>query len=310
MNSNMLKVIRFIFIVVFISGLLFPTGLVVKADDAVTPEVPTESTEVVVQPVEPEAEVTPESPVLETTPVSETEDPLVVEQENVADIIASISDSGSVITDNAGNELPMASAEVAEVIAGADPYIIRPSLHGDVTYRFLVSCAGYTNDATHECIETPYPVQMAVNFAAPGETINIEAANYNETVQISSNVILNGIGGIATVNAFILMSGENVTGSTNVFAPLVFVNNGASINDGLLLAATDGTVNVAAGTYNEQIKIKKSVHLIGEGKATTNILYSGALTTSGSFDVSSIIEISGDNVQAEVSGIQYSWRWV
>ena len=92
----------------------------------------------------------------------------------------------------------------------------------------------------------------------------------------------------------------------NVFAPLVFVNNGASINDGLLLAATDGTVNVAAGTYNEQIKIKKSVHLIGEGKATTNILYSGALTTSGSFDVSSIIEISGDNVQAEVSGFNIS----
>ena len=72
MNSNMLKVIRFIFIVVFISGLLFPTGLVVRADDAITPEVPTESTEVVVQPVVPEAEVTPELPVLETTPVSET----------------------------------------------------------------------------------------------------------------------------------------------------------------------------------------------------------------------------------------------
>ena len=224
--------------------------------------------------------------------------------------MTAIAESGSVITDDAGNELPMASSVLAEAIAGSDPYIIRPSIHGDVTYRFLVSCASYTNDATNECIETPYPVQMAVNFAAPGETINIEAANYNETVQISSNVILNGIGGIASVNAFILMSGENVTGSTNVYAPLVFVNNGASINDGLLLAATNGTVNVAAGTYNEQIKIKKSVHLIGEGKATTNILYSGALTASGSFDVSSIIEISGDDFEAEVSGFNISGNGV
>ena len=195
MEKNVLKICRFIFIIVFFAGLLFPTGMVVKADDAVIPETPSESTEVVVQQEVPVTEVTPESPVVETPQVAETEDPLVVEQENAANIFAAISASGSVITDNAGNELPMASAEVAEVIAGADPYIIRPSLHGDITYRFLVSCVGYTNDATHECIETPYPVQMAVNFAAPGETINIEAANYNETVQISSNVILNGIGG-------------------------------------------------------------------------------------------------------------------
>ncbi len=310
MNKNIVKVSRIIFITVFFVGLLFPTGLVVRADDAITPEAPSESTEVVVTPEAPSVNVTSETPVVEATTVPESEAttvpesevPLVAEQENTADIIDAINDSGSVVTDNSGNKLPMASAQVAEVIAGSDPYIIRPSIHGDVTYRFLVSCAGYTNDATHECIETPYPVQMAVNFAAPGETINIDAANYNETVQISSNVVLNGIGGIASVNAFILMSGENVTGSTNVFAPLVYVNNGASINDGLLLAATDGTVNVAAGTYNGQIKIKKSVHLIGEGKATTNILYSGALTPSGSFDVSSIIGISGTNVEAEISG--------
>jgi hypothetical protein len=299
-NNNFVKVSRIIFIVLFSAGLLFPSGVVVRADDVVTPEVPAESTEVVLPPEEPAAEVTPESPVVESTQGTDS-DPTPVE-ETAADVITAIAESGSVITDDSGNELPMASSVVAEAISGSDPYIIRPSLHGDVTYRFLVSCAGYTNDATNECIETSYPVQMAVNFATLGETINLDAANYNETVQISSNVVLNGIGGIASVNAFILMSGENVTGSTNVFAPLVFVNNGASINDGLLLAATDGTVNVAAGTYNEQIKIKKSVHLIGEGKATTNILYSGALTPSGSFDVSSIIEISGDNVQAEVSG--------
>ena len=304
MNKKLVKVSRIIFIVFFIAGLLFPAGVVVRADDAVTPEVPAESTEVVVPPEEPAAEVASESSVVESAQGTDT-DPTPVE-ETAADVMTVIAESGSVITDDAGNELPMASSVVAEAIAGSDPYIIRPSIHGDVTYRFLVSCVGYTNDATNECIETPYPVQMAVNFAAPGETINIEADNYNETVQISSNVILNGIGGIASVNAFILMSGENVTGSTNVFAPLVFVNNGASINDGLLLAATNGTVNVAAGTYNEQIKIKKSVHLIGEGKATTSILYSGALTSSGSFDVSSIIEISGDNVQAEVSGFNIS----
>jgi hypothetical protein len=306
MYKNIVKVSRIIFITVFFAGLLFPTGTAVRADDTVTPEPPSETAEVVVQQEVSVTEATPETPLVVTPQVAETEDPLVVEQENTDDIFAAISESGSVITDNAGNELPMASVEVAEVIAGADPYIIRPSLHGDVTYRFLVSCVGYINDATNECIETSYPVQMAVNFAAPGETINIEAANYNETVQISSVVVLNGIGGIATVNAFILMGGENVTGSSNVFAPLVYVNNGATINDGLLLAATGGTVNVAPGSYNGQIKIKKSVHLIGAGKASTNILQSGALTSSGSYDLSSIIDVSGFNVEAEISGFNVS----
>ena len=65
MNNKIVKVSRIIFIVFFIAGLLFPAGVVVRADDAVTPEVPTESTEVVVPPEEPETEVTPESPVVE-----------------------------------------------------------------------------------------------------------------------------------------------------------------------------------------------------------------------------------------------------
>ena len=50
-----------------------------RADDAVTPEVPAESTEVVVPPEEPAAEVTPESPVVESTQGTDT-DPTLVEE--------------------------------------------------------------------------------------------------------------------------------------------------------------------------------------------------------------------------------------
>ncbi len=277
---------KIIFIVVFIFSLLFPGGTAVFAED--TP--PTvETTEVVVSETPPPDIDRVEQPKDETAPVVE---------ETPEEVITAIVESGSVITDESGVELPMASAEVVEMIAGSDPYIIR----GAVTFRFLVDCSAFTNSATQQCIETTHPVQMAVNFAESGETVNIEANTYNETVQISTAVILNGVGGNAILDAFILMFGEDVTGSTNVFAPLVYVNNGAKINDGLLLADENGTVRVAAGTYSEQIKIKKSVKLVGAGKASTNILYSGALTDSGSYDVSSIIEISGLTTTAEISG--------
>ncbi len=285
---------RIIFILIFVVGLLSPGGMNVLADDGATPETPAEIEVVNVETPAPSEAVDGEHLVV----VEEG----VVEAESAAEVISVIAESGSVITDETGVELPMASAELAEVIASADPYIIRSSPHGDITYRFLYDCSAFTNSATEECVETPNPVQMAVNFAEPGETINIEANTYNETVQVSSHVIFNGIGGNAILDAFILMAGEDVTGSLNVFAPLIYVNNGARINDGLLLAQEDGTVYVAAGTYNEQIKIKKSVKLVGEGKNSTNVLYSGNLETSGSYDLSSIISVSGENTNAEISG--------
>lgn len=295
-----ISISRIIFVIVFVAGALFPGGMTVLADDGGTPEVPSE----VVSSETPQAPVSgdQQSGGGEQQPQEgaqpQPEEPMAVVEEAPADVMTALAESGSVVIDGSGNELPMASAEVAEVLAGSDPYIIR----GLVTYRFLADCSAFTNSDTEQCIETANPVQMAVNFAEPGETINIEANTYNETVQISSSVILNGIGGNAILDAFILMAGEDVSGSLNVYAPLIYVNDGASINDGLLLVLENGTVNVAPGTYTEQIKIKKSVHLIGSGKATTNILYTGELTPSGSFDVSSIIEVSGPTTTAEISG--------
>ena len=292
-TKRTISISRIIFIIVFIAGVLFPAGTTVWADDGGTPEAPPE---VVIT----ETPIAPSSGVEEQAAGDQQPQEGVQSQpeEPPSDVMTTIADSGSVIMDGSGNELPMASAEVAEVLAGSDPYITR----GLVTYRFLADCSAFTNSDTEQCIETSYPVQMAVNFAQPGETINIEANTYNETVQISSSVILNGIGGNAVLDAFILMAGEDVTGSANVYAPLIYVNDGASINDGLLLVQENGTVSVAAGTYTEQIKIRKSVHLVGAGKATTNILYTGELTASGSFDVSSIIEVSGPTTNVEISG--------
>ncbi len=289
-RNTIISMSKTIFVVVFIIGLFFPGGTAVFADD-LPPSVENSDGTVVETPVSSsatEVQTTPEESVIEE----------VVEAETPEDVITAIVESGSVITDETGVELPMASAEVVEMIAGSDPYITR----GSVTFRFLVDCSAFPNSATQQCIETLHPVQMAVNFAVSGETVNIEANTYNETVQISTAVVLNGVGGNAILDAFILMSGEDVSGSTNVFAPLVYVNNGARINDGLLLADENGTVYVAAGTYNEQIKIKKSVKLVGAGQASTHILYTGALTDSGSYDVSSIIEVSGLLTNAEISG--------
>jgi nitrous oxidase accessory protein NosD len=83
---------------------------------------------------------------------------------------------------------------------------------------------------------------------------------------------LTGFGGIATTDSFTLNSGADVTGSSNVFAPIVNVNNGAHIQDGILLVSSGGTVNVAAGTYNESPIIRKSLTLRGTAGPSDTII--------------------------------------
>jgi len=64
---------------------------------------------------------------------------------------------------------------------------------------------------------------------------------------------------------------------------------------------TGSTVNVAAGTYTEQVTIGKSLTLSGAGKATTTIQAPGTLTGD-----KAIVTISGASVDVEFSGFTVS----
>ncbi|MHB8157349.1 MAG: beta strand repeat-containing protein, partial [Desulfocucumaceae bacterium] len=115
----------------------------------------------------------------------------------------------------------------------------------------------------------PVSLQTAIDLVNPTGTVNVGEGAYAEDIIIAKDVTLTGLGSGATATSFTLNSGEDVTGSTKVSAPTINVNNGAKINDGILLVSSGGTVNVATGTYTEELSIGKPLILSGAGKTAT-----------------------------------------
>ncbi len=82
----------------------------------------------------------------------------------------------------------------------------------------------------------------------------------------------------------------------------------ATIQNGINAVASGGTVNVASGTYTEQVTITQNMTLLGAGAASTTVQEPASLTDSedcSSFGVTnrkSLMTISGAGVNAEVTG--------
>ena len=123
-------------------------------------------------------------------------------------------------------------------------------------------------------------IQGAVDAAQSGDTINLAAGTYNENVNINKGLTLKGSGN-PTANSFSLNAILG-TGSGGITAPIVNVNPVAKIQDGITLASSGGTVNVAAGTYNENVNINKGLTLKGSGNPTANSFSLNAILGTGS----------------------------
>ena len=110
-------------------------------------------------------------------------------------------------------------------------------------------------------------IQGAVNAAQPGDTINAAAGTYREDANINKVLTLKGLGD-PTASSFTLNAilGK---GSGGITAPVVNVNPAARIQDGVTLVSSGGTVNVAAGTYKENVQIDKSLNVKGAGSSST-----------------------------------------
>jgi hypothetical protein len=74
----------------------------------------------------------------------------------------------------------------------------------------------------------------------------------------------------------------------------------ASIQAAIDAADANDTINVAAGTYPEQLNITKSLHLVGAGAGTSFIQAPGTLPVSD-LPTSAIIIVSGSGVDAELT---------
>ncbi len=178
----------------------------------------------------PESEGTP-SP--ETTPEDQTSgdqqlpDPDGI-SDSVPEVIDFLEENEMVLSNGYGDPLPMASAAVEAALTFPDPWIVR----GGETYRFLPvgGCAAYGGVGTY-CTETATPVQAAVDFANPGETVNIGAGVFIETVDITKDLTLQGEAG-AIIRAPSGINSVDVEftslGGSNI-RPIIYVGNGAVV---------------------------------------------------------------------------------
>ena len=170
-----------------------------------------------------------------------------VPPEAVSDVVQALADTGAVLVDGQGNSIPLTTPEAAAALAGADPWF---DAGGGVIVGY--SASGVCSAGVTECHTSATPMQDAINAAPAGVTVFVEAGSYNEDVAIDKALILTGLGGMALANSFTLNSGADVTGSTNVFAPIIYVMDGAKIQNGIDLASPGGTVNVYPGNYDEK----------------------------------------------------------
>ncbi|RJE73144.1 T9SS type A sorting domain-containing protein [Reichenbachiella sp. MSK19-1] len=99
----------------------------------------------------------------------------------------------------------------------------------------------------------------ALSQVGGGSTLNIAAGTYDESIEIHNDITLTGTGD-PNATAISLYADITVTGFT---ADEVTVGDGGSIQDGLDLVSSGGTVTVEEGTYNESLTISKPTTLNG-----------------------------------------------
>jgi hypothetical protein len=145
-------------------------------------------------------------------------------------------------------------------------------------------------------------IQGAVNAAKSGDTINAAAGTYNEDVNINKDLTLKGTGD-PTADSFTLNAIFG-TGSGGITAPIIYVNPTAKIQDGVTFASFGGTVNVAAGTYKENVMIDKSLTLNGASAGSTIVdgNKAGSVFTIGSSADVTLSDMTVMNGDALVGG--------
>ena len=137
---------------------------------------------------ESEEEATEETPQDEASDETSEEEPEV----DIAEIVADLAEADVVLTDETGEEIPLASNEAAEILSNPDPYFTRWG------QKHCYVSSGSCDSSCNHCTVSSTPIQDAIDnvhdYGLPdGGTIYFEAGTYYENVIINvANLTLYG----------------------------------------------------------------------------------------------------------------------
>ncbi len=139
--------------------------------------------------------------------------------------------------------------------------------------------SAHLNGNTSVTIDTSATAGAGTNTITVASALTNAHANNNLTLKTNSNgsVAINAAvtvsGSLVIDSSTVTLSGKLTATSLSGTAMNITVNPGGSIADAVAIAAPGATINVAAGTYNEDVDLssKPGLQLIGAGAASTTI---------------------------------------
>jgi parallel beta-helix repeat protein len=165
-------------------------------------------------PVDTPAESTPADGTPSTAEPPAESNPAVEAAPDLTGTVTLLNQTDSVLTDENGDPIPLASQEAVEMLSDPDPYIVR----GATTYAFTKTDCDPLTPGDQGCDS---PVQAAINFAAPGETVNVDPGTYTEQLTINKDLTLLGTApGVVFQSPAIL---ANCYTTSNVNNPIICV---------------------------------------------------------------------------------------
>jgi hypothetical protein len=140
----------------------------------------------------------------------------------------------------------------------------------------------------------------ALSLVVDGDIISVASGVYSEEVVFDKSIVLIKTGlSPATFNSFTFDGGAQLIApkpAPNAFsAPIVTINTGSSASDGENLVATNGTVFLNSGTYDETLTLTHSFELISSGSTIRDIILAGngiEVIVTGNFSISGSLQLN------------------
>ena len=146
-------------------------------------------------------------------------------------------------------------------------------------------------------------------FTAPTHSLKV-VGDSGDILTVNKAVTVSDPGSFIALNVPTVNLNANLTAATvsgNALTVNVDDNPSGQIQDGIDVAASGATVNVAAGNYVDNLKINKPLHLIGAGQASVKVVpaFEGVVSSNQGSSLpsgaSNMVLVQSSNV--EISGL-------